>query len=64
LLFGKHIQLLLGVIPNIINNWSVSGGCIPQVNGGILADMIGKYVNLIASRSGLLSSIASIPRYA
>ena len=33
-----------------------------QVNGSMLADMIGKYVKSIASRSGLLSSIASIPR--
>ena len=34
-----------------------------KVNGTVLADMIGKYVKLIESRSGLLSSIASIPRW-
>ena len=41
----------------------ISLKAVMQVTGGILADIIGKYVNLIASRSGLLSSIASIPRY-
>ncbi len=34
-----------------------------NVTGAVIADMIGKYTQKISTRSGILNSIASIPRY-